>query len=80
MIAKFNGICRWCDAGIHPGEQIEVFLKKWTHTACKKAELAARTHAAGEVVVIPAEEPPEVREFVGVRRIRQEGLRALNGR
>lgn len=83
MIAKFNGTCRSCDAGIHPGEQIEIFLKKWTHTACKAAELAARTAAGKRVeleLVMPDEEEPE---YAGTRFYRRRGVqftRLANGR
>lgn len=72
MIAKFNGTCRICRAAIAPGEEIQILLRKWTHAACKAAEIARRSKAAGAPREVPqATFGNESVTFVGTRGCRR---------
>ncbi|WP_162794114.1 hypothetical protein [Streptomyces paludis] len=81
MKAKYAGYCTSCAIRIEPGTDIEIFLGGWTHTACKKAEIARRAEARGGPVelelVMPKSRPTE---YVGVRSQNRRSLRQLHAR
>lgn len=74
MKAKRTGKCAICRRPTRPGEEIEVFLKRWVHQGCKLDEIAKRTAETAVlhgVTVVPMDYEP-TKEFVATNsRIRQ---------
>lgn len=78
MKARRASNCTPCGQRINVGDEIAAFLGKWTHAACKEADIARRAALAGPAVEISPEDPDkDAVTYIGVRSERRRGLRAL---
>jgi hypothetical protein len=78
MKARRASKCTPCGERIEVGDEIAAFLGKWTHAACKEADIARRAALVGPPVEIAPQGPDNATvAYVGVRSERHRGLRAL---
>lgn len=78
MKARRTGRCTPCGKRIEVGNEIETFLGKWTHAACKAADIARRAELAGGPTEVPATDLGNgTITYVGTRRWRRRGLKFL---
>jgi hypothetical protein len=78
MKARRTSRCTVCGYQIQVGDEIEAFLGKWTHAACKAADIARRAELAGPPVELPTEDlDNETITYVGTRHWRRRGLKFL---
>lgn len=78
MKARRTSSCTPCGGGIEVGDDIAAFLGKWTHAACKAADIARRAESAGPPVNLPdAGLDNESVTYIGTRHLRQRGLKFL---
>ena len=81
MRAQHAGGCRLCKNRINPGEEVSIFLRRWTHAACKAAEIARRVKTAGETVILPPVlDEASYPDVVGIETRNRRNFRRMKGR
>jgi hypothetical protein len=78
MKARRASRCTPCGERIEVGDEIAAFLGKWTHAACKEADIERRAALVGPPVEIAPQSPEnDTVPYIGIRSERRRGLRAL---
>ncbi|MEW2498355.1 hypothetical protein AB0942_33205 [Streptomyces nodosus] len=81
MKAKRSSRCTLCSDQIEAGDEIGALLGKWTHLACKQAEIARRTKSAGAPEVLPPVLPDNEKvTYIGARLRNRQGIAFLKSR